>query len=165
MYKLNKLGIIQATIMDSSLDVRFQVGLRNGLRLGLSIQIAASAIAVTVATIFTTSIHFAVDKLCETDDQVLVLARSKLEVENALDVDRFYEHLHEWAKQCRHAISRPCGRKRKEKGTYVDPNFALALIDIIYNGLRSEVSSLKRGRKGPWSHTSKGAPFSKSRRV
>jgi hypothetical protein len=55
--------------------------------------------AVVVPAI-TASVHFAVDKLSEIDDEVLVLARSKPEVENALDVDRFYEHLHVCAKQC-----------------------------------------------------------------
>jgi len=60
----------------------------------MSIQTAAPAVAVMVATIITTSVHFAVYKLREIDDEVLVLARSKREFENALEVDRFYEHLH-----------------------------------------------------------------------
>jgi hypothetical protein len=132
--------------MDSSqrnLNVRFRVGPRNGLK--VSIQVAAPAIAVTVATIITTSVHLAVDKLGELDYQVLVLARSKRKVENALDVDRFYEHLYECAKQCRHVntVSSPCVRKWTGEDAYVDPNFSLALIDIVYDGLRSEVSSLK----------------------
>ena len=43
------------------------------------------------------------------------------------------------------------------------PNFALFLIDIVYDSLRSEVSELKQGRKSLWSHTSTGPPFSESR--
>ena len=49
---------------------------------------------IIVATIITTSVHFSVDKLDEIGDEVLVLASSKPEVENALEIDRFYEHLH-----------------------------------------------------------------------
>ena len=48
---------------------------------------------IIVATIITTSVHFSVDKLGEIDDEVLVLASSKREVENALEIDRFHEHL------------------------------------------------------------------------
>jgi hypothetical protein len=60
----------------------------------------------------TTSVHFAVEKLGEIDDE-LVLARPKREVENALDVEWFYEHLHECgAKQCRYVISNPCARRK-----------------------------------------------------
>ena len=60
--------------------------------------IAIAAPVITVATIITTSVHFAVDKLGEIDDEVLVVANSKPEVENALEIDRFYEHLHGRAK-------------------------------------------------------------------
>jgi hypothetical protein len=42
----------------------------------------------------TTSVYFAVEKLGEIDDE-LVLVHPKREVENALDVVWFYEHLHE----------------------------------------------------------------------
>jgi hypothetical protein len=45
--------------------------------------IAIAAPAITVATIITTSVHFAVDKLGKIDDEVLVVASSKPEVENA----------------------------------------------------------------------------------
>jgi hypothetical protein len=45
--------------------------------------IGIAALAITVATIITTSVHFAVDKLGKIDDEVLVLASSKPEVENA----------------------------------------------------------------------------------
>jgi hypothetical protein len=55
--------------------------------------IAAPATAA-VATIVTTRVHFAVDKLGEFGDEVLVIARSKREVENDLHFDRFYERLH-----------------------------------------------------------------------
>ena len=48
--------------------------------------------------IITTSVHFAVDELGEIDDEDLVLASSKPEVENALGTDRFYEHLRGCAK-------------------------------------------------------------------
>lgn len=101
--------------MDSSprsLGVRFQVGLRT--RLGLCIQIAAPPIAV--ATLVSTSVHFAVDKLREVDDKVLFFPRSEREVENDLDVDRFYEHM--------------------------DPNFTLTLADFIYDHLKG--SSFQR---------------------
>ena len=97
--------------MESSqrnLGARFRVGLRTGL--GLCIQIAAPAIAI--ATIISTSVHFAVNKLGEMDDEVLVLARSKREVENDLHVDRFYKRLHECAKQCQYVISCPCARRK-----------------------------------------------------
>ena len=80
-----------------SLGVRSRVRLRTGL--GLCIQIAAPATAVT--TIVTTRVRFAVHKLGEFGDEVLVLARSKREVENDLDFDRFYKRLHECTKQCR----------------------------------------------------------------
>ena len=60
--------------------------------------IAIAARAITAATIITTSVHFAVDKLGEIDDEDLVLASSKPEVENALGTDRFYEHLRGCAK-------------------------------------------------------------------
>jgi hypothetical protein len=95
--------------MDSSrrsLGARFRVRLRTGLR--LCILIAAPSIAV----------HFAVDKLGEIDDEVLVLARSKPEVENDLHADRFYKRLHECVKQCRYVISSPFPR-RKDNGRYV----------------------------------------------
>ena len=74
----------QAT--SSSLDCRF---------------LLCVAVAVVAAAI-TTRVRFAVDKLGEVDDEVLVLARSKRKVENTLDVHRFYEHLYECAKQCRY---------------------------------------------------------------
>jgi hypothetical protein len=69
----------------------------------------------------TTSVHFAVEKLGEIDDEILVLARPKREVENALDVDRFYEHLHECgAKQCRYVISTVAlARGERDKGRHV----------------------------------------------
>ena len=60
--------------------------------------IAIAAPAITVATIITISVHFAVDKLGEIDDEVLVLASSKPEVEKALEIDRFYGRLHGCAK-------------------------------------------------------------------
>ena len=86
----------------------------SGCALGLRavcIEFAAPAIAVATM-IVTTSVHSAVDKLGEIDNEVLVLARSKREVENALEVDRrFYEHLHTCAKQCRYVISSPCARR------------------------------------------------------
>jgi hypothetical protein len=71
--------------------VHFRVGLRTGLR--LRIQFALPAIAV--ATIITASVHFAVDKLGELGNEVLVFARSKRELENDLHADRFYKRLHE----------------------------------------------------------------------
>lgn len=71
---------------------------------------AAPAIAVT--TIITTSVHFAVNKLSEIGDEVLVLSHSKREVENALDVDRCYECLYECAKQSRYVISNPFARRK-----------------------------------------------------
>ncbi len=98
--------------MDSSrrsLGARFKVGLRTGL--GLSTQNAAPAPAVAVATTITAGVHFAVEKLGEIDYEILVLARSKREVENALDVDWFCEHLHEFTTRCRYAISCACARK------------------------------------------------------
>ena len=52
---------------------------------------AAAAAAVIPA--ITTSVRFAVDKLGEINDEVLVFARSKRKVENALNVNRFHEHL------------------------------------------------------------------------
>ena len=73
----------------------FRVELSTGLRLYIQTIVAP---AITVATIFTTSVHFAVDKLGGIDDEVLVLASSKPEVENALEIDRFYEHLRGCAK-------------------------------------------------------------------
>ena len=75
----------------------FPVELSTGLRLSIRI-IAIAAPAVAVATIITTSIHFAVDKLGEIDNEVLMLASSKPEVENALEIDRFYEYLRGCAK-------------------------------------------------------------------
>lgn len=49
--------------------------------------------ATDVVPAITTSVRFAVDKLGEIDDEVLIFARSKRKVEHALDVDRFDEHL------------------------------------------------------------------------
>jgi hypothetical protein len=46
-----------------------------------------------VAATVITSVHFAVDKLGEVDDEVLVLAGSKCEIEIGLVVDRFHEQL------------------------------------------------------------------------
>ena len=46
-----------------------------------------AAPTITVASIITTSVPFAVDKLCEIGDEVLVLASSKREVENTLEID------------------------------------------------------------------------------
>ena len=69
----------------------------HGLRPYIQI-IAIAAPAITVATIIATSVHFTVDKLGETDDEVLALANSKREVENALEIDRFYVHLRVFAK-------------------------------------------------------------------
>jgi hypothetical protein len=86
----------RCAITNSSLDRRFL------LRVAAAVMVAA----------ITGSVHFAVDKLGELDDEVLVLARSKREVENALHVDRFYEHLHECAKQCRYVINSPCARRK-----------------------------------------------------
>jgi hypothetical protein len=79
--------------------VRSRVGLR-------------TAPAIAAVAISTTSVHFAIDKLGEIGDEVLVLASSKREVENALDVDRFYEHLHECAKRCRCVISSLYARRK-----------------------------------------------------
>jgi hypothetical protein len=67
--------------------------------------------AAVVVPAITASVHFAVDKLGEIDDEALVLARSKPEVEKPLDVDRFHEHLHVCAKQCRYVISSSCARR------------------------------------------------------
>lgn len=83
--------------MNSILDFRF-----------LLLRVAAAVVVPAI----TTRVHFAVDKLGEVDDEVLVLARSKREVEITLDVHRFYEHLHECAKQCRYVISGPCARRK-----------------------------------------------------
>ena len=55
---------------------------------------------IIVATSITTSVHFAADKVDEIDDEVLVLASSKPEVENALEIDRFYKHLRGCVKHC-----------------------------------------------------------------
>ena len=71
--------------------MRFRVGRRNGLR-------------PSVQIIITTSVHFVV--LREIDDEVLVLARFKREVENGLD-------LHECTKQCQHVINNRHGCARK----------------------------------------------------
>jgi hypothetical protein len=68
--------------------------------------IAIAALAITVATIIATGVHFAVDKLGEIDDEVLVLASSKPEVENALEIDRFYECLRG------SVINSPCARRK-----------------------------------------------------
>jgi hypothetical protein len=75
--------------------VQFCGGLRGRTGLGLCIQIVALAIAgTTTSTITTTSVNSAVGKLGEIGDEVLVVpARSKRKVENALHVDRFYENL------------------------------------------------------------------------
>ena len=67
------------------------------LRLYIQI-IATAAPVITFVTIITTSVHLTVDRLDEIDDEVLVLASSKPEVENALEIDGFYEHLHGCAK-------------------------------------------------------------------
>ena len=74
-----------------SLGTRFRVVLRI-LCCPLCIKNAAPAFVVA-ATPIPTSVYFAVEKLGEIDYEILVLARSKREVENALNVDRFYEHL------------------------------------------------------------------------
>jgi hypothetical protein len=50
---------------------------------------------------------------------ILVPAPSEPEVENALDVCRFYEHLHDCAKQCRYVISRALARGERGKERYV----------------------------------------------
>ena len=57
----------------------FRVELSTGLRPYIQI-LAIVAPAITVATIITISVHFAVDKLGEIDDEVLVSASSKPEV-------------------------------------------------------------------------------------
>ena len=53
----------------------------------------ATAAAVTAVATATTSEHFAVDKLGEIANKVLVLARSEREVKKGLVVDRFHEQL------------------------------------------------------------------------
>ena len=57
-----------------------------------------AALTICVTTIITASVHFSVDELGEIDDRGFILASSKPEVENTLDVDQFYEHLHECVK-------------------------------------------------------------------
>ena len=54
---------------------------------------AIAAATVRVAVAATTRVHFAVDKLSEIDDEVLVLARSELEVEKRLVLDSFHVQL------------------------------------------------------------------------
>ena len=81
----------------------FRVELSTGFKQYIQI-IAAPAIPFTA--IITTSVHFGVDKLGEIDDEVLVLASSNREVENALEIDRFYEHLG----GC--VINSPCARRK-----------------------------------------------------
>ena len=56
------------------------------------LRVAAAAATALVAT--ATSVYFAVDKLGEIDNKVLVLARSKREVEKGLGFDRFHTQLH-----------------------------------------------------------------------
>ena len=63
----------------------------------LLVAIAAAAVRVAVrvavAVAATASVHFAVNKLGEVDDEVLVPARSKLEVEKRLVLDSFHVQL------------------------------------------------------------------------
>ena len=63
-----------------------------------TIALAAATIALAAATIAlaaaVTSVYFAIDKLGEIDDKVLVLARSEREVEKGLGFDRFHAQLH-----------------------------------------------------------------------
>ena len=54
---------------------------------------AVGAVAVAVAAA-AASIHLAVDKLGEIDDEVLVPSRSKFEVEEGLGLDSLHEQLH-----------------------------------------------------------------------
>ena len=56
------------------------------------LRVAAAAATALAAT--ATSVYFAVDKLGEIDNKVLVLARSKREVEKGLGFDRFHAQLH-----------------------------------------------------------------------
>jgi hypothetical protein len=81
IYGVNKKQNIhkgsRCAITNSSLDCRFLLRM----------------IATVVVTAITTSVHFAVDKLGEVDDEVLVLAGSKREIEIGLVVDRFHEQL------------------------------------------------------------------------
>jgi hypothetical protein len=62
-------------------------------RFGLCAAAAATAIAAAAAAITTTE-HFAVNKLGNVGDEILVVARSKSEQEKALDVDRFHHQLY-----------------------------------------------------------------------
>ena len=124
IYGTNKSNISINAITNSSLDCR----------------VLQSVAAAVVVPAITTSVRFAVDKLAEIDDEILVLARPKREVEHALDVDRFYEHLHECAKQL--------SIRDKDKGsysTYVDPNFTLTLVDFVYDNLCLQSARPKRG--------------------
>ena len=75
------------------------------------------ATAADVVPAITTSVRFAVDKLGEIDDEVLVFARSKRKVENALDVNRFHEHLRGGVREAVTAVS-ICDKwhLRKDKG-------------------------------------------------
>lgn len=79
--------------------MRFQVVLRTELRLCISV--AAPSPAIAAVTAITTSVHFAVDKLGEIDDEIPGFYHSKRGVESGFDVDQFYEDLHECTKQCR----------------------------------------------------------------
>jgi hypothetical protein len=82
------------------------------LKLGLSFPAARGCCCCGPCYHRQRTVHFAVDKLGEIDDEVLLLARSKPEVEKALDFDRFYEHLHVRVTQCRYVISSPCARRK-----------------------------------------------------
>jgi hypothetical protein len=53
----------------------------------------------------TTSVRFAIDKLGEINDGVLVFARSKRKVENTPDVNRFHEHLRGGVREAVTAVS------------------------------------------------------------
>jgi hypothetical protein len=61
----------------------------SGRRFLLRAAVGAVAIAAAAA-----SIHLAVNKLGEIDDEVLVLSRSKLEVEEGLSLDGLHVQLH-----------------------------------------------------------------------
>lgn len=56
------------------------------------LRLAATATIALAAAV--TSVYFAIDKLGEIDDKVLVLARSEREVEKGLGFDRFHAQLH-----------------------------------------------------------------------
>lgn len=83
---------IQITLphrLDAILD-RTRKSLKRRFRLRAGLR-AATVAAVAAAA---TTEHFAVDKLGDVDDEVLVVARSKREIEKALDADRFHRQLH-----------------------------------------------------------------------